>query len=54
MKNNGITIIGLGPGGGEKLTLEAWKHLQSIDTLYLHTNLIPVVADLPAGLEVKS
>jgi tetrapyrrole methylase family protein/MazG family protein len=54
MKNNGITIIGLGPGGGEKLTLEAWKHLQSIDTLYLRTNLIPVVADLPAGLEVKS
>ena len=54
MKNNGITIVGLGPGGGEKLTLEAWKHLQTIDTIYLRTNLLPVVADLPAGLKVES
>ena len=54
MKNNGITIVGLGPGGGEKLTLEAWKHLQTIDTLYVRTNLMPVVADLPAGLKIES
>jgi tetrapyrrole methylase family protein / MazG family protein len=54
MKNSGITIVGLGPGGGEKLTLEAWKHLHTIDTIYLRTNLIPIVADLPAGLKVES
>ncbi len=54
MKNKGITIVGLGPGGGEKLTLEAWKHLQTIDILYLRTNLLPVVADLPAGLKIVS
>jgi tetrapyrrole methylase family protein/MazG family protein len=54
MKNNGITIVGLGPGGGEKLTVEAWKHLQSIEILYLRTNLIPVAADLPTGLQVES
>ena len=54
MKNNGITIVGLGPGDGEKLTLEAWKHLQTIDTLYVRTKLMPVVADLPMGLKVES
>lgn len=54
MEKHGITIIGLGPGGGDKLTLEAWKHLQTIETVYLRTNLIPVVADLPETLKVES
>jgi len=54
MNNNRITILGLGPGGGDQLTLEAWKHLQTIETLYMRTNLLPVVADLPAGLKVES
>ncbi len=54
MKNNRITILGLGPAGGEKLTLEAWKHLETIETIYLRTNLLPIVADLPAKLKVVS
>lgn len=54
MDTNRITILGLGPGGGDQLTLEAWKHLQTIQTIFMRTNLLPVVADLPAGLKVES
>lgn len=49
-----ITIIGLGPGSIQHLTLGAWDKLQRIDTLYLRTSRHPSVAELPATLRCVS
>lgn len=43
----GITIVGLGPGNGRTLTLEAWDILTHTEQLYLRTVRHPAVADLP-------
>lgn len=45
-----IVIVGLGPGGGNLLTKEAWELLQEVDEVYLRTARHPAVADLPAQL----
>ncbi len=50
----GITILGLGPGSPEQLTLEAWQVLQKAEEVYLRTNQHPTVSGLPKGLQVHS
>lgn len=53
-----ITIIGLGPGGGDLLTRQAWAALTAAEeagaVLYLRTAHHPAVADLPPGLRRES
>ncbi len=44
-----ITIVGLGPGDPNKLTLEAQQVLQEAQEIYLRTRHHPTVAALPAG-----
>src|SRR3954451_18059641 len=43
-----ITLVGLGPGRRESLTLGAYAALQATKTLYLRTARHPVVAELQA------
>jgi len=45
----GITIVGLGPGRLEQLTLEAWRLLQATPEVYLRTSRHPLVAELPTA-----
>lgn len=54
MDTKGITIIGLGPGGAELLTIEAWQALEQADEVYLRTGQHPAVAGLPVGLAVHT
>ena len=42
-----ITIIGLGPGAIEDLSLKAWRTLEKAKTVYLRTERHPCVPDLP-------
>jgi tetrapyrrole methylase family protein/MazG family protein len=49
-----ITILGLGPGGPELLTREAWDLLNKASTVYLRTRLHPTVAELPGHLDLHS
>lgn len=42
-----ITILGLGPGQVQQLTLEAWQHLEQCSEVYLRTKRHPLVAELP-------
>lgn len=50
----GITIIGLGPGNPEQLTLEAWRALEGSQEVYLRTLRHPVVEALPRGPAYRS
>ena len=54
MLNQGITLLGLGPGGPELLTRQAWQTLEEAGEVYLRTRQHPVVAGLPEGLQVRS
>ena len=47
----GITLVGLGPGPFEALTLEAWQWLESLETLYLRTSHHPTVPHFPEALK---
>lgn len=53
-----ITIVGLGPAGGDLLTRQAWAALTAAEAaghvLYLRTARHPAVADLPPGLRHES
>jgi len=51
MNNSGIVIVGLGPGGANFLTREAWEWLASIDEVYLRTGFHPCAQELPTGLK---
>ena len=42
-----ITIVGLGPGKVDQLTLEAWYTLENASEVYLRTARHPLVQDLP-------
>ncbi len=44
-----ITIVGLGPGTIEQLTLEAWRVLENADEVYLRTNRHPMIGALPSN-----
>jgi tetrapyrrole methylase family protein / MazG family protein len=50
----GITILGLGPGLENLLTVEANNWLEQLDEVYLRTKNHPVVDTLPARLEIHS
>ena len=52
MPGKGITILGLGPGRLDLLTLQAWRLLEDAQEIYLRTRQHPLVADLPPGLIV--
>ncbi len=43
----GITLLGLGPGRIEQLTLEAWRQLEAAEEVYLRTTRHPLIAKLP-------
>jgi len=45
----GITIVGLGPGNPKQLTLEAQQVLQETEEIYVRTRRHPTVAFLPTG-----
>lgn len=51
-QNQGITLLGLGPGDPQSLTREAWQYLLGIDALYLRTCHHPMVNDLPGHLKL--
>jgi tetrapyrrole methylase family protein/MazG family protein len=54
-ERSAITIIGLGPGAFEQLSLGAWQALQDADTLYLRTTIHPTVPELSSrGLAFSS
>lgn len=42
-----ITIVGLGPGDIEDLSLKAWNKLKAAKTLYLRTSRHPCAPQLP-------
>ncbi|MBM4464855.1 MAG: nucleoside triphosphate pyrophosphohydrolase [Chloroflexi bacterium] len=50
----GITIVGLGPGNPNQLTLEAQQVLQKAIEVYLRTCHHPTVASLPPGPSLHS
>lgn len=50
----GITILGLGPGGAELLTRRAWQTLEQSREIFLRTRRHPAVAGLPAHLSIRS
>lgn len=50
----GITIIGLGPGDPQMLSLQAWEVLNNADEIYLRTIMHPSVSGFPLGLRVNS
>lgn len=49
-----ITIVGLGPGAIDDLSLRAWDKIQQASTLYLRTRRHPCVADLPSTTAIVS
>lgn len=49
-----ITIVGLGPGDPNLLTLEAWRVLSNADEVWLRTRRHPTVAGLPDGPTYRS
>ncbi|MBI9050973.1 MAG: nucleoside triphosphate pyrophosphohydrolase [Anaerolineaceae bacterium] len=50
----GITIIGLGPGNLNQITLEAMQALQSTEKVYLRTSQHPAVEQFPADIQWES
>ena len=54
MNAPGIILLGLGPGDPDLLTRQAWIVLESSPEIYLRTRQHPVVAGLPAGLQITS
>lgn len=53
-KTSGITLLGLGPGGKELLTQQAWERIKSSTRIYLRTKQHPVVSALPDTLDLRS
>lgn len=49
-----ITILGLGPGDVNQLTLEAWRLLEQSKLLYVRTLRHPMIDDLPKTLQCVS
>lgn len=49
-----ITIVGLGPGAADMLTLEAQRRLAAAGDVYLRTQRHPTVAALPDNLRIHS
>lgn len=49
-----ITIVGLGPGSIDDLSLKAWRTIENAKTLYLRTKHHPCVAHLPETVNCVS
>ncbi len=49
-----ITIVGLGPGSIDDLSLKAWRLFENADTVYLRTKRHPCVEKLPDNLKFIS
>ena len=49
-----ITVVGLGPGSIEDLSLKAWRILENAQTVYLRTKHHPCIKDLPDSLTCHS
>ena len=49
-----ITVLGLGPGALQDLTLQAWRILEQADEVWLRTRHHPVVAGFPQDLRVHA
>lgn len=54
IQNQGITLIGLGPGEPGLLTRQAWDWMENISEIYLRTRLHPTVPALPEHLVIHS
>lgn len=54
MNLSGITLLGLGPGNPDMLTLQAWYVLENISEIYLRTSEHPVIDGFPEGIQVHS
>ncbi|MHB1415858.1 MAG: bifunctional methyltransferase/pyrophosphohydrolase YabN [Chloroflexota bacterium] len=54
MASGSITIVGLGPGAGNQVTVEARDVLAAAREIWLRTTHHPVVPSLPAGPAVRS
>jgi tetrapyrrole methylase family protein / MazG family protein len=50
----GITLLGLGPGRFDLLTVRAWDWLGKISEIYVRTRQHPTVAAFPQNLEIHS
>jgi len=50
----GITIVGLGPGSPDLLTMEAYKTLESATEVWVRTRRHPTVAALPGNAVIES
>ncbi len=49
-----ITIVGLGPGAAQQLTLEAHQLLSTTSTLYVRTRIHPTISALPKALSIQA
>lgn len=49
-----ITLLGLGPGGADQLTREAWEVLGAAGEIWLRTRQHPTVSELPAATKLNS
>ncbi len=54
MQTHGITLLGLGPGNPQWLTLQASEILNTASEIYIRTNQHPVVDGLPATIKLRS
>jgi tetrapyrrole methylase family protein/MazG family protein len=54
MDQNGIFLLGLGPGDPNLLTRESWLILNNTSKIYLRTSLHPTVSSLPKNLQIHS
>jgi tetrapyrrole methylase family protein/MazG family protein len=54
MREEGVTLLGLGPGEANLLTRQAWDVLSHAPRLYLRTRQHPAVSGLPEGLDIHS
>jgi tetrapyrrole methylase family protein/MazG family protein len=52
--NQGITILGLGPGDPGQLTRQAWDHICGLGEIILRTRQHPTVVGFPVNVAVKS
>jgi tetrapyrrole methylase family protein / MazG family protein len=52
--HRGITIVGLGPGNLDQITLQAMQVLREADQVYLRTSQHPAVAELPKEIKWQS
>ncbi len=50
----GLTLVGLGPGNPNQLTLEAWEVLCQAEEVYVRTRQHPTVETLPVTVRVES